>query len=143
VYRPVVDGFEYLIVSAKKNPGGWVLPKGHIEKYEGHKEAALREVEEETGIMATVEAYLGEISFEFANKKLTSKFYLMKALESGWNYSREGREIQWVISSKAMELLPVESKKIIALAAEKLNRINHVEAGAPIINSGIAVPIDT
>jgi len=39
---------EYLFLYAKR--GFWELPKGHIEKGEGIKEAAIREVEEETGL---------------------------------------------------------------------------------------------
>src|SRR4051794_5204851 len=43
----------------------WSLPKGHIEAGETAEEAAVREVEEETGIIGRVVAPLGTIDFWF------------------------------------------------------------------------------
>ncbi len=43
----------------------WSLPKGHLEAGETAEDAAVREVEEETGIRARVLAPLGTIDFWF------------------------------------------------------------------------------
>ncbi len=43
----------------------WSLPKGHLEPGETPEDAAIREVEEETGIRGTVLAPLGTIDFWF------------------------------------------------------------------------------
>jgi len=43
----------------------WSLPKGHIEEGESPEEAALREVQEETGIVSVIEKSLGVIDFWF------------------------------------------------------------------------------
>ncbi|HET8582831.1 MAG TPA: NUDIX hydrolase [Jatrophihabitans sp.] len=43
----------------------WSLPKGHIEDGETAEQAALREVEEETGIAGEIVAELGTIDFWF------------------------------------------------------------------------------
>jgi len=43
----------------------WSLPKGHVEPGETSAEAAVREVEEETGIRGRVLAPLGTIDFWF------------------------------------------------------------------------------
>ena len=43
----------------------WSLPKGHLEAGESHEDAAVREVEEETGISGVVLAPLGTIDFWF------------------------------------------------------------------------------
>ncbi len=50
---------ELLLVSAIGNT--WVFPKGHIDAGESAEEAAVREVLEETGIVAEIGEYLGEI----------------------------------------------------------------------------------
>jgi 8-oxo-dGTP pyrophosphatase MutT (NUDIX family) len=46
----------------------WTLPKGHIEPGETAEEAAVREVAEETGIMAGVRHPLGELDFWFMDR---------------------------------------------------------------------------
>lgn len=56
-----------LIATAKKTR--WQLPKGRIEPGETKEEAALREVHEETGLEATIEEQLGEISFRYVRKQ--------------------------------------------------------------------------
>ncbi len=43
--------------------GRWTLPKGHLEAGETEREAAVREVYEETGISCTLGALLGRISY--------------------------------------------------------------------------------
>lgn len=66
----------------------WTLPKGAIEKGEKSEAAALREVQEETGLQVKSQGKLGEISYWFVNpqkrvrthKKVT--FFLFEALSS-------------------------------------------------------------
>lgn len=55
-------------IIARYNRGGrleWCLPKGHPEGAENHREAAVREVEEETGIRGHIVATLGSIDYWF------------------------------------------------------------------------------
>ena len=44
---------------------GWVLPKGTVEAGESHKETALREVKEETGVQASIVKYIGKSQYSF------------------------------------------------------------------------------
>jgi len=44
---------------------GWVLPKGTVEKDEEHKDTALREVMEESGVKATIMKYIGSSHYTF------------------------------------------------------------------------------
>lgn len=46
----------------------WSMPKGHVEAGETTREAAVREVAEETGITGTVVAELGAIDFWFVTQ---------------------------------------------------------------------------
>lgn len=41
------------VLVIRQRSGPWVFPKGHLDPGENHLEAALREVEEETGVSAT------------------------------------------------------------------------------------------
>ena len=45
---------------------GWVLPKGTVEEGEDHKETALREVKEETGVSAQIIKYVGKSQYTFS-----------------------------------------------------------------------------
>ncbi len=44
---------------------GWVMPKGTLEQGESYKQAALREVREETGVVARVVKYIGKTEYSF------------------------------------------------------------------------------
>ena len=62
---------------------GWVMPKGSVEPDETYKQAALREVKEETGVTAKILKFIGKTQYNFkAGQKLVSKtvyWYLMAA----------------------------------------------------------------
>lgn len=45
---------------------GWVLPKGTVEEDEKYVETALREVQEETNVAATVMKYIGKSEYTFS-----------------------------------------------------------------------------
>ncbi|MGM7666965.1 NUDIX hydrolase [Microbacterium sp. A93] len=67
VVRKIGGRLEVAII-ARYNRGGrleWCLPKGHPEGVESHGEAAIREVEEETGIAGDILASLGAIDYWF------------------------------------------------------------------------------
>ena len=44
---------------------GWVLPKGTVEPGEEHRQTALREVREETGVDARIVKYVGKSQYTF------------------------------------------------------------------------------
>ncbi|MFA7411404.1 MAG: NUDIX hydrolase [Tissierellaceae bacterium] len=77
--------FGNTILLLKKFNGDWVLPKGRVEKNESLKEAALREVFEESGARAEITEYIGMVNYKFKNLKenkiinKTVHWYLMKA----------------------------------------------------------------
>ena len=60
---------------------GWVMPKGTLESKESHKQAALREVKEETGVTARVIKYIGKTQYSFQSVEdlinKTVHWYLM------------------------------------------------------------------
>jgi len=54
-----------LYKSQGKKYMGWVLPKGTVEEGEGLRNAALREVREESRVVAKILKYLGKTSYSF------------------------------------------------------------------------------
>ena len=74
------------VLLLKKYNGDWVLPKGKVEKNETVREAASREVYEETLVKAEMIKYLGAIHYVYQaswakNEKVykTVHWYLMKS----------------------------------------------------------------
>jgi ADP-ribose pyrophosphatase YjhB (NUDIX family) len=98
----------------------WSLPKGHIEEGETPEQAALREVQEETGIESIIEKSLGVIDFWFmaGGKRIhkTVHHYLFR--ENGGLLApqeSEVDEVAWFPLSEIVERLAYpDEKKLIA-----------------------------
>ena len=98
------DGIaSYLLVRPKDNKDEWVLPKGHIEQGEGHDEAALREVREETGVVARPMCPVASMAFKTERENVYAKFYLMECFYEG--DAGETRVRGWFPLEKALEVL--------------------------------------
>jgi 8-oxo-dGTP pyrophosphatase MutT (NUDIX family) len=111
VYRRTDRGPEYLIVRARRDPTAWVLPKGHIEPGETPEAAAVREVEEEAGCVATIVAPLGRLVFGSVHTRI----YLMRfEREVG---SDEGRELFWGSAEEAGKRLSFEDTRALLARA--------------------------
>jgi 8-oxo-dGTP pyrophosphatase MutT (NUDIX family) len=76
----------------------WSLPKGHVEQGETAEAAAVREVEEETGIRGTVIAELGTIDYWFVaeNRRVHKTVHHYLLMASGGELSDEDIEVDEV-----------------------------------------------
>jgi len=54
-----------LYKNQNKRHTGWVMPKGTVEENESFRQAALREVKEESGVIAKAVKYLGKTWYSF------------------------------------------------------------------------------
>jgi 8-oxo-dGTP pyrophosphatase MutT (NUDIX family) len=83
VYR--FDGSEPVFLLIRDPYNNWGLPKGHLEGEETPEEAALREVEEETGLVKlNVVAELPTIDWYYRDQgRLIHKFCHFYLLEAG------------------------------------------------------------
>lgn len=61
----VVDGDRILLIESLRGHR-WQLPKGRLEPGETAREAALREIHEETGVRGRVHSYLGAVQYGFS-----------------------------------------------------------------------------
>jgi 8-oxo-dGTP diphosphatase len=96
----------------------WSLPKGKLERGEGFEQAALREVEEETGIRCeTIEA-LPEVSYldRKARRKLV-RYWLMRPLSGRFEPHGEVDELRWLTAREAERLLTYEHDRALVRGA--------------------------
>ena len=107
----------YLLVRPRRSPDEWVFPKGHIEPGESDVQAALREVEEETGVVAKEISPAGELEFNTNKEFIRVIFYLMECVRNG--QAQEDREMRWVSSTEALKMLTHEGNRNLLKIAEK------------------------
>ena len=86
--------------------GDWSLPKGKLDDGEDFEQAALREVEEETGMRAELGPELSPISYR--DRKGRSKlvrYWLMRVVDGEFAPGPEVDELRWLDPDSAQELL--------------------------------------
>ena len=112
----VLDGRKVLLVQVKNMKGKkiWTFPKGHIETGETPRQAALREVLEETGYKAVIIRPMIRVRYAFTFQgnyiKKMVQWYLMKKLgRIGKHDASEILAIRWVSLLKAHELVQYPS----------------------------------
>lgn len=128
VYRREGDGIQYLVCQASGGREHWVLPKGHIEQEESAEHAAVREVREETGVRAEVQAPVGLCPIETKMETKQVLYYLMRSV--GDEPTSEQREIFWCSFEEALEKLTFEDARLILGKANcMLDRLE--ERGTP------------
>jgi 8-oxo-dGTP pyrophosphatase MutT (NUDIX family) len=109
----------------------WSLPKGHIEEGESPEQAALREVQEETGIVSVIDKSLGVIDFWFmaGGKRIHKTVHHFRFREDGGLLApqeSEVDEVAWFPLSEIVDRLAYpDEKKLIARtnATEELGAI--------------------
>ena len=84
----------------------WSLPKGKLNRDEKHRDAALREVKEETGFVCEVLARLSPVNYITPNGNPKQvKYWLMEARGGEFVRNDEVDAVTWVKRSQAMTLL--------------------------------------
>jgi diadenosine hexaphosphate hydrolase (ATP-forming) len=123
VVRMIDNAPRYLVITAKKNTEHCLFPKGHIESGEGHGEAAIREVLEETGVEASLKEPIGTSQFQKNDQKITVEYYLMEYVAN--RKEPEEREQQWFSYEETLGILTFEdSKELLRLAECRLPHLD-------------------
>ncbi len=128
VYQRKGDEIEVVLASRRTRRGqlAWGLAKGGIEDDETMEDAAIREVREETGLLAEIEASLGETRYfyvwENVRIRKTVHFFLMRH-EGGDTDDRddEMEEIRWFPLERALKRAAYRGERdVLERAAELL-----------------------
>jgi len=105
----------------------WKFPKGHIEGEETSEQAALREVEEETGVKAKVTGKLAfsRYTYPFKGEKIFKIVsYFIMEFESGEPKPQVGEieDVKWFTVDEALKMLSFSADKSLLKKATELRK---------------------
>ena len=85
----------------------WTLPKGKLDAEESFEEAALREVEEETGLLCRLVRELPPVAYRDARgRPKIVRYWLMEVEhDPGFVPNDEVDELRWLPTAEALALL--------------------------------------
>ena len=118
-----------ILVAQHSQHHGWVFPKGLIgdkedNKHQTKEETALREVEEETGVIGKILEPLTPITYWYVmngiKRRKTVYYYIME--EQGGDITKhdwEMENVEWLPIEQIMDRLTYDSDKKVWLEAEK------------------------
>lgn len=123
VIRPDVDGELRVLVAHRPRYGDWSLPKGKADPGESPEATAVREVEEETGVLADIIAPLAEVEYRISSgrRKIVRYFAMRARSERPFTRNDEVDEIRWVTAAEGAEVLTYEHDR--ALLASDLDQL--------------------
>jgi 8-oxo-dGTP pyrophosphatase MutT (NUDIX family) len=129
VYRRAEEGIEVVLASRRTRKGqlAWGLAKGGIELGETKEAAAIREVREETGMTAEIEADLGDTRYMYVWDEIrirkTVHFFLMR--HTGGDVDDrddEMEEIRWFPLERAIKRAAYRGERDMLVKASELLR---------------------
>ncbi len=128
IFRRRDDKVEVGLIAVKDGKI-WCLPKGLIERGEDEEDAALREVQEETGLRGRIVDKIGDVSYWYYIKeenvkcRKTVHFFLIEYMGGDTKeHSWEVDKAQWFEIDEAISVLSYKGERdILRKAKEMLN----------------------
>lgn len=112
----VIHNGNFLLL--KKFSNEWVLPKGRLEYNETKEVAAVREVQEESGILGKIVKYLGFVKYDYQHNdgekvKKTVHYFYMEPEDLSLNPQREEGFVEAIFLpyDKAIKLVKHDAER--------------------------------
>ncbi len=122
VHRVRSDGKQEFLLVHRPRYDDWSLPKGKLDAGETFKQAAKREVLEETGFKCDVGTKLGTVSYVTpADNRKVVRYWLMEPKDGTFTPNSEVDEVRWLPAFDAATLLthPLD-RAVLGRAANQL-----------------------
>jgi 8-oxo-dGTP pyrophosphatase MutT (NUDIX family) len=128
VWRPGDSDIEVLLCGRHVD-NLWALPKGTPEPGETIQQSALREVREETGVIAEIEARIGDIRYWFSRPQEGVRYFkvvhhfLMRPIGGDPAlHDHEFDEVRWIPVNEALKVMSYANEARIVRQAVDLIR---------------------
>jgi len=123
VWRNSPRGRELILIHRTRYGPEWALPKGKLDPGEGWLQAALREVEEETGCRATVGSFAGGSVYAVnGTPKVVLYWHLELQAQGPVQDTREVSDLRWVTADEALALLTHVNERALLAPLENRDR---------------------
>jgi 8-oxo-dGTP diphosphatase len=113
VWRDGARGREIVLIHRPRH-GDWTLPKGKLDPGESWQEAAVREVEEETGLSVTLGDFAGSCSYMTRTAPKVVLYWHMRLAGTGKFAPHDSDEVdalEWLPLASAFERLTHERER--------------------------------
>ena len=108
IVRTGEDGRQVCLVHRPRYDD-WSLPKGKLDSGESFEEAALREVEEETGLRCELVRELPSTRYmDGKGRPKIVRYWMMEPVGGGFEPNDEVDELRWMAVGEAVEHLSYE-----------------------------------
>jgi 8-oxo-dGTP pyrophosphatase MutT (NUDIX family) len=95
----------------------WTLPKGKLDARESFQDAALREVEEETGLRCTLGRELPSSEYTVNGRPKVVRYWLMEPVDdTPFVPNDETDELRWLALDEALALLSYDRDRDVLTA---------------------------
>lgn len=107
-----------LCVVHRPRYGDWTLPKGKLDPGEAFEEAALREVQEETGLRCSLVRELESTHYTDGHgRPKIVRYWLMEVDGGEFEPNDEVDELRWMTPTEAIAMLTYERDRYLVAAS--------------------------
>jgi hypothetical protein len=119
VFREHRNSIEYLLLRENEETNSWVLPSGSVEEGEDHRETAVREVLDRSGVWARITTSLDNVPISVNGGNIDTRLFLMEPIGRGPRKDKQRRH-KWVAFPEGLEEANSPETRVLLEHAENL-----------------------